>query len=180
MWDNRQHGENNIKARLDRFHTSSNWRQLFPATTVYHLGKFSSDHSPVLLDTNANLGGRRGGCRMVQFEQLWASDDEFEQKIVEGWSKSPLGVPFKIEACLENLDRWGSKKYGNIPRKIRTSQKKLEALYKVSHEPGKLEEIREEEGELDSLLSQEEQWLAQRSRAQWLKEGDKKHSFFPP
>ncbi|KAJ1382586.1 ribonuclease H [Sesbania bispinosa] len=83
-----------------------------------------------------------------------------------------------LSTCLLELDKWGTKKFGHIPKKIRISQKRLEELYKVSHVPGKIQEIREEESLLDELMAQEEQWWSQRSRAQWLKEGDRNTHFF--
>ncbi|KAJ1402140.1 Zinc finger, CCHC-type [Sesbania bispinosa] len=79
-WDNRQHDQGNIKARLDRALATSTWRDLFPAATLHHLGKCCSYHSPILLDTNVEKGGRRGRCKVMRFEQLWASDVECKEK----------------------------------------------------------------------------------------------------
>ncbi|KAJ1389174.1 Zinc knuckle CX2CX4HX4C [Sesbania bispinosa] len=155
-WDNRQKEKLNIKARLNWFLACSRWQDMFPSSVVYHLGHYPSDHCPILLDTNNRLGGRRGKPNVLRFEKIWVDDIECEQVLLEGWSKGGGELHSKMTLCLQVLESWGSRKFGDIPKRIRKSQKKLEHLMTASHEPGKVEAIREEERNLEALLSQEE------------------------
>ncbi|KAJ1436291.1 Zinc knuckle CX2CX4HX4C [Sesbania bispinosa] len=122
-WDNRQKEELNIKARLDRFLACSRWQDMFPSSVVYHLGHCPSDHCPILLDTNNRPGGRRGKPNVLRFEKIWADDIECEQVLLEGWSKGGGELHSNMTSCLQVLESWGSRKFGDIPKRIRKSQK---------------------------------------------------------
>jgi len=50
MWANNQSDNDHIKERLDRFCATSNWLLSFPRYTNKHLLRYTSDHSPIMLE----------------------------------------------------------------------------------------------------------------------------------
>ena len=51
-WSNKREGLANIKERLDRGFANERWRFIFPRATVKHVPASSSDHSPIVLNTD--------------------------------------------------------------------------------------------------------------------------------
>ena len=77
-WANNQSDQAHIKARLDRFCANSNWLNSFPYHINTHLLRFTSDHSPILLEFS-----EYNQCRFSmpknkirRFEQVWAKDTD--------------------------------------------------------------------------------------------------------
>jgi endonuclease/exonuclease/phosphatase family metal-dependent hydrolase len=52
-WCNKQDGEHNIKARLDRCVATPDWLFSFPSASVTNLIRYASDHMPILLRLEA-------------------------------------------------------------------------------------------------------------------------------
>lgn len=70
-WTNDREGNGLILERLDRGVANGEWRTLFPRTTVTHLTRHASDHSPILLNT---VGDSDNHPRPFRFESFWAED----------------------------------------------------------------------------------------------------------
>lgn len=78
----------------------------------------------------------------------------------------------RLERCAQHLESWGSNTFGNISRKIKDQQEKLESLDKHSRLGDVRGETRRLENDLNRLLALNESYWRQRSRVEWLKFGD--------
>lgn len=67
---NNQDSVDHIKARLDRFVATSEWKKKIPKASVHHLIRYTSDNLPLLLVLNPNNSGRGGKTRIKRFEQV--------------------------------------------------------------------------------------------------------------
>lgn len=83
-----------------------------------------------------------------------------------------------IQACGEKLMQWAKHAIGNIRSRKKDLYTKIDELQKLNPSDAILQEIRSTEAELDGVLKKEETMWFQRSRAMWLKDGDKTSKFF--
>jgi hypothetical protein len=79
---------------------------------------------------------------------------------------------------MERTHNWGKTNYGNIPRKIKEIQTKIQKLKSLTPASDEITQMHQLESNLDDLLNKEEQWWAQRAKINWLLHGDKNSKFF--
>ncbi|KAL5551161.1 hypothetical protein UlMin_001337 [Ulmus minor] len=83
----------------------------------------------------------------------------------------------KLEWCGLKLQRWGRDKFKNLSKYINGLKKELSRL-SSSHSNQDWEEANKMQKKLVSLMLKEEQFWKQRSRVNFLKDGDKNTKFF--
>ena len=168
-----------VEARLDRALLNDKWQFFWPNTAVVIGACVGSDHCPVVVKENIQMQKR--GKRMFRFEAFWAKDLECKEIVKQVWERNRFGNPVqrwneKIEVCRNKLSRWSKEKFN---RNESILKEKVEVLGILQCDWGKYEEeIKVLSKEVDSLRRQEESYWLQRSRVQWLREGDANTKFF--
>ncbi|TYH01233.1 hypothetical protein ES288_A09G041600v1 [Gossypium darwinii] len=145
-----------VKEKLDRFLMSANDVARFPfmETNVIH---------PRL-------------C--FKYDVCWAKDVEAKKIIKEAWQKGFADIMGKIEMVGKKLGGWQYKKLKQMRTQMGTLQANINKVIDSqggTYASNKLKALRIK---LGKLLDEEEKYWAQRSRIQWLKEGDKNTRFF--
>jgi hypothetical protein len=94
-WNNRQEANQLIKARLDRFLANYNWISALPTYSNYHLLRFKSDHSPILLEFSplSDSVQQNFKDRPIRYEQVWTRDENHYQQVKENWQHSQGTIP---------------------------------------------------------------------------------------
>uniref|UniRef100_A0A803NNR0 RNase H type-1 domain-containing protein n=1 Tax=Cannabis sativa TaxID=3483 RepID=A0A803NNR0_CANSA len=116
--------------------------------------------------------------------ESWLADPESKDIISSCWSAASNNDPIsniihKLDCCAESLQQWHIRKYGNMKKRITDAQASVIALNNVnSHSPESAAVLRQSESVLDDLLEQEEMYLQQRFRVDWLQLGDRNTKFF--
>ncbi|GLT27461.1 hypothetical protein SLA2020_024580 [Shorea laevis] len=173
-----------IKERLDRVLLTSAWLDMFPGAFSHHLLALKSDHAPILVIADNRIGGcRNPHAKLFRFENYWIKDPKCEDKIKEGWkagrgNMSMSRVLSNIALCGSLLTNWSQAKFGNIPERIKHLQQELQNIRDGSAQDNSLEKMEAIEKELNNWQRKEEVLWKQRSRVQWLKEGDRNTAFF--
>jgi exonuclease III len=78
-WANNQENCHHIKERLDRYCANPLWTDFFPRYTNYHLLRFTSDHSPIMLEfwdkfvCRSNISKKK---KIIRFEEVWSHDKD--------------------------------------------------------------------------------------------------------
>jgi exonuclease III len=179
-WTNKHKGNQLIKSRLDRFLATSDWISTFPNHANTHLVRYKSDHCPILLDFcffNYNMSNSPT-IYTKKFDQIWTTDEHHMHIVKETWDKNQGSIDSRLQHTLNALHSWGSKTFGIIPRRIKTTQQDLHNLQQQQENHDIARQIKEKEKELDDLLEKEEMWWSQRAKTLWLIHGDKNTNFF--
>uniref|UniRef100_A0A2N9G3M9 CCHC-type domain-containing protein n=1 Tax=Fagus sylvatica TaxID=28930 RepID=A0A2N9G3M9_FAGSY len=181
-WDNRRLGLENIKERLDRAVANPEWTNIFSEAGVQHLFTSASDHCPILLHlfTSILLPRRK---RQFRFEQAWCRVETCEETVKESWHSKEKGshmfeVTESIKSCRRGLINWERSVYRHSQLRMHQlgeEAKLLEERAVTEEDQYQLKKLREE---LNELLEREEIAWRQRSRVQWLQEGNRNTKFF--
>ncbi|KAA3474024.1 reverse transcriptase [Gossypium australe] len=100
--------ETNIRERLDRGVANEEWLFLFPIGNIQYLPFFSSDHCPILLNTDISTILK--GHRSFRFEARWTMEGTFEGMIREFWDSSPAPLMEKLSLLQIHLKKWADTK----------------------------------------------------------------------
>jgi hypothetical protein len=116
----------------------------------------------------------------MRYEIFWEIDPALKEVIDSSWKDlghmDDLGsVNQGLELLMKSLQTWCRKKFGNVTRVLKKLREKL-AYLQASHAPrAKIREVTDMMNE--TLYIEEMLWL-QRSRIDWLREGDRNTKFF--
>jgi hypothetical protein len=158
------------------------WSLMFPVAKLQHLDYCKSDHRALLLDTDFQDGIASQGTGPRRFEARWLHEKKFREVVQRAWqdasSMSDGGVLGKLSSMHRALHEWDQTVLRRPKKRLRKAQRDFEKVVSgvISDEnEAKAKELAEL---IELLLEQDEIHWLQRSRANWLKFGDRNTSFF--
>ena len=155
------------------------WRHHFPGSFVTHLLKRKSDHLPILLCLKGNVAvtKKKRKARLFRFEEMWLRGENCADIIGNAWRMGG-DLYSKIAHTSRNLSAWGRNKFGDSMKEMKDCRLKMEQLIKEMQTDEIIAQMRTLDDGMDDLENREEMYWKQRSRQEWLKNGDKNTSFF--
>ncbi|KAL2928606.1 26S proteasome regulatory subunit 6A-like protein B [Bienertia sinuspersici] len=154
----------NLQARLDCFLANNIWKNSFLGSFVTHLAKRKFDHLSILITMKRYPNVEKG----KQWRKLLDLNGEV---IAQPWG---LVGDFlaKLSRIVVSLTTWSKATFGGFTKEIRECKK---AMLKLMEEPQTEEvigQVRALDNWMDEVKGREEAYWKQRSRQEWLKNGD--------
>ncbi|KAL0439752.1 UNVERIFIED_CONTAM: hypothetical protein Slati_2458200 [Sesamum latifolium] len=151
-WSNHHKAPDTMRIRLDRACATVGWRALFPSAQVVTEAARGSDHTPLLIVSEASAGHSRVQHRkMFRFEAMWTRSGDCEAIIQNQWCNPVEG----------DTSSWVFQHTRQDPISDKNNSCRM-ALRR----------------ELEEFLTREEIMWKQRGKAQWLREGDRNTPYF--
>ena len=175
-WSNLQ--ESPVCKRLDRFLYSNEWGQLFPQGLQEALLRRTSDHWPIVLDTNPFMRG----STPFRFENMWLQHPSFKENFRNWWrgfqGNGWEGLKFmkRLQFVKANLKEWNKVSFGELKERKKSILNDLanfdafEQVWGLTFDLLNQRALRK--GELEELIVREEIHWRQKDRVKWVKEGD--------
>ncbi|KAM0859925.1 hypothetical protein ACQ4PT_046881 [Festuca glaucescens] len=180
-WEKKVVGGTYTLVRLDRALGSAEWCAQFPLANVSHIDTATSDHRGLLLNLTDDTDLRRGNCQF-RYEAMWDRHPELKPTVTASWlteeSSSASEVRGKLANLANDLGKWGLNTFGSVRKEIRKLKSELEHLRNLPGRVGPSHVDIKVNDNLIVLYHREEVMRRQRSRVQWLNEGDKNSKFF--
>ncbi|KAM0927732.1 hypothetical protein ACQ4PT_002684 [Festuca glaucescens] len=119
-----------------------------------------------------------------RYEAMWLRAADYKGVVEEAWSSGSEGG-VSLQVTWSNLNRlatslrdWSKASFGSVRKEILRLEKKLKYLRSCTVSEEVICDERATEKELCELFEREEIMARQRSRVEWLQEGDRNMTFF--
>jgi hypothetical protein len=120
-----------------------------------------------------------------KFEAMWLRATDYREVLEKAWAEGRDESPLSLQSTWSNLNRvagalkqWERQYFGSIRSNIRKLERRLKCLRSTSLSEAVIMEERFLERQLCELFEREEIMARQRSRVDWLREGDRNTAFF--
>ncbi|GAV92722.1 Exo_endo_phos domain-containing protein [Cephalotus follicularis] len=181
-WSNKRDGIHTVYKKLDRVLGNWGWHNVYNHSFAQFHNPGVSDHSPISV-TLAVPGS--SGCKPFKFLKFWTEDSRFLEMVRRVWSQRSVGNPLEVVICkLRNLKRELKLIFrrSNPCTRRETIRKEIDTIQSnILHQPTDPALLLQEKdliAQLWRVSAEEESFLKQKSRINWLKLGDANNKFF--
>ncbi|KAA3483070.1 reverse transcriptase [Gossypium australe] len=179
-WVNNKEGHSLIKEKLDGFLTSVSMVEKFPFVAFSIIRQSQSDYDAILFD----LYGRKpkdypcDNRLRFHYEDCWESEKDVKRIINRGWIQGEGNYENKLDNIQWCLGSWQKQNFWRIKRDIKWLEDNINKIIDSTSREDSVRLLREYRSRLNFIYAREQMYWEQRSRVQWLKQGDRNTKFF--
>ncbi|KAL2934560.1 LINE-1 retrotransposable element ORF2 protein [Bienertia sinuspersici] len=183
-WCNKQEAEHRVYSKLDRVMGNDSWLEAYPKANALFLPENISDHSPALLRGDSCTGG---GHKPFKYFRMWSNAVDFNARIADAWRWSGSGTNMyclikklkKVKCTLMELNRSG---FCELQAGVTKALMQLtEAQTELQLKPLDNNLIMAERAAAKEYQERNKvymQFLRQKAKCSWIKEGDENTALF--
>lgn len=111
---------------------------------------------------------------------MWATETDFLETVKRGWGATyeSKSITARINNCQSTILTWAGERFHKIPHQISRKRERLNQLKSHTCWSVYFEDIQKLEKEIDILSMKMELYWKQRSRVNWLANGDRNSKYF--
>ncbi|XLR37822.1 hypothetical protein S83_022482 [Arachis hypogaea] len=164
--------------RLDRALSNVEWRTRYLNAKVEVLVRSNSNHHSLLINLEPELINNRQ--RPFCFEAMWNLHPKFKDCVKENWNGN-TDLHSSLFSLTNMLMRWNKDIFGNIHKRKRELLRRIGGIQR-SPSYGRnrfLEDLEKQlNKELEEIMEREEVLWLQKSRKNWIVEGDRNTKYY--
>jgi hypothetical protein len=165
---------------------NANLNQLFEDCSMDNIITTTSDHYAVMVKLISDPRRRvnQPVSSSFRYEAFWRRAPDYKDTLEAAWAASGDGPPSlhstwaKLNRMAPTLKDWSQATFGSVKKKIRRLEQQLFVLRGQQLSDASVREERDIERQLCELFECEEIMAKQRSRVEWIREGDRNTAFF--
>jgi hypothetical protein len=174
-YNKNQRGTQIVRVRLDRGVENSDWMLMWPSTNVIHLTSPQSDHKAFLVEVRSGSETLHQH-RVFRYVIMWEREETLSSVVEKAWQRknpgSDLGaLAERLQVVTKDLKAWSRSNFWQITKQLEELHDEVVSL-ECDDPIRNWDAILTAKKKLDELLYREEMMWLQRSRVNWLKEGD--------
>ncbi|XP_021748569.1 uncharacterized protein LOC110714370 [Chenopodium quinoa] len=178
-WARGLNPETRRSGRLDRALCNEHWALRFEKASMKHISAVYSDHCPIFISPNG-FAPLQSLHRPFKFQASWLLHEKFQNFVKDKWEENSPLMP-ALSKLSSDLQNWNREVFGNIFKQKRSLLARIGGVQKILAtrvDRGLLKLEAKLRRKLDEILSREETLWYQKSRIDWLKDGDRNTTFF--
>nr|XP_016468656.1 PREDICTED: uncharacterized protein LOC107791160 [Nicotiana tabacum] len=183
-WNNKQGGDSRVYSKIDRVLVNTEWMTDLHVSEVHFMSEGIYDHCPAIINWE---GGSTGHKRQFRYFNMWSLIPEFKPRVQEVWKKELKATKMyklvgKLNRTKSVLQRLNKERFSDVEGKAETAMASLiECQEKIQKDPRNAELIIEEIKLMQESIkwkAAKEQFLRQKCKIQWLRQGDQNKNTF--